>query len=66
MDGMNHIERNIITDISERIERLITDARTHIVRTVNITEVITKYEIGRIIVASEGNLINGFEARRKQ
>lgn len=47
---MEKISNNIIASIAERIERLITDARTHIVRTINITEVITKYEIGRIIV----------------
>lgn len=44
------MDNNIIIDVAERIERLITDARTHIARSVNITEVITKYEVGRIIV----------------
>lgn len=44
------MDDSIIVDIAERIERLIVDARTHVARAVNITEVITKYEIGRIIV----------------
>ena len=47
---MKNIDSRIITDISERIEQLITKARANVARTVNITEVITKYEIGRIIV----------------
>lgn len=44
------INSNVIANVAERIEQLITDARTHVAQTVNITEVITKYEIGRIIV----------------
>ena len=47
---MQSIDNSIIVDIAERIERLITDARAHIARSVNIAEVITKYEVGRIIV----------------
>ena len=47
---MQSIDNSIIVDVAERIERLITDARAHIARSVNIAEVITKYEIGRIIV----------------
>lgn len=47
---MQNMDNSIIIDIAERIERLITDARAHVARAVNITEVITKYEIGRIIV----------------
>ncbi len=47
---MQNIDNSIIIDIAERIERLITDARAHVARSVNIAEVITKYEIGRIIV----------------
>ncbi len=47
---MKNIDSRIITDIAERIEQLITNARANVARTVNITEVITKYEIGRIIV----------------
>lgn len=45
-----NIDSHIIVDVAERIERLIADARAHIGRTVDITEVITKYEIGHIIV----------------
>lgn len=44
------MDEKIVVDVAERIERLITDARAHVARSVNITEVITKYEIGRIIV----------------
>ena len=47
---MKNINNSIIVDIVERIERLISDARAHVARSVNITEVITKYEVGRIIV----------------
>ena len=47
---IQNIDSHIITDVAERIERLIADARAHIGRTVDITEVITKYEIGRTIV----------------
>lgn len=50
MNGMQNIDNSIVVDIAERIERLINDARTHVARSVNITEVITKYEIRRIIV----------------
>ncbi len=50
MNKIYNIDNHIITDVAERIERLIADARAHVARTVNITEVITKYEIGRIIV----------------
>ena len=44
------MDNSIIVDIAERIIRLIFDARVHVARSVNIAEVITKYEIGRIIV----------------
>lgn len=50
MSAGKNIDKNIINDIAERIERLITDARAHVARSINIAEVITKYEIGRIIV----------------
>lgn len=50
MNRMQNMDKSIIVDIAERIERLITGARTHVARSVNITEVITKYEIGRIII----------------
>ncbi len=46
MGPRKNIDTNIITDVAERIERLIADARVHIARSVNIAEVITKYEIG--------------------
>ena len=45
---MKNTNNSIIVDIAERIERLITDARAHLARSVNIAEVITKYEVGRI------------------
>ena len=50
MGAGKNINRNIINDVAGRIERLIADARAHVARTLNIAEVITKYEIGRIIV----------------
>ena len=50
MSAEKNIDKNIINDVAGRIERLIVDARAHIARSVNIAEVITKYEIGRIIV----------------
>ena len=50
MNAGKNIDKHIIANVAERIERLIADARTHVARSVNITEVITKYEIGRIIV----------------
>lgn len=50
MSKIQNIDQNIVANVAERIERLIADARAHVARAVNITEVITKYEIGRIIV----------------
>ena len=50
MSAGKNIDKNIINDGAGRIERLIADARAHIARSVNIAEVITKYEIGHIIV----------------
>lgn len=50
MNRIQNIDSNIIADVAERIERLITDARAYVVHSVNITEVVTKYEIGHIIV----------------
>ncbi len=47
---MQNIDQHIIVNVAERIERLIQEARQHINRTVDITEVITKYEIGHVIV----------------
>ena len=50
MSAGKNTDKDIIHDVAGRIERLITDARAHVARSVNIAEVITKYEIGRIIV----------------
>ena len=50
MSAGKNIDKNIIHDVAGRIERLIADARAHVARSVNIAEVITKYEVGRIIV----------------
>lgn len=50
-DKMLNINDSIVADIAERIERLITEARTNVAQTVNLTEVITKYEIGHVIVS---------------
>lgn len=41
------------TDLAERIERLIEEARKHTVATVNTAMVYTYYEIGRMIVEDE-------------
>ena len=49
MSDIQNIDQHIIIDIAERSEQLIKDARLHIRRTVDISEVITKYEIGHII-----------------
>ena len=50
---------SFVVDIAERIERLITDARKQVARQVDITEVITKYEVGHVIVSvvQEGQTI---------
>ena len=50
MSNIQNIDKRIIVDVAKRIERLIADAQAHVGRTINITEVVTKYEIGRIIV----------------
>ncbi len=50
MNKLQNIDNGIIVNITERIERIIMDARANVARSVNIAEVITKYEIGRIIV----------------
>ena len=50
METNKNIDNHLIRNVAERIERLIADARTHVARTVNVAEVITKFEIGRIIV----------------
>jgi Uncharacterized conserved protein len=59
MSKTRNIDGHIIVDVAERIERLITNARANVARAINITEVITKYEIGHIIV----NVIQGGEER---
>ena len=51
MNKMQSIDNNIIANVATRIERLITDARANVARAVNLTEVITKYEIGHVIVS---------------
>lgn len=50
MNKIQNIDNNIVADVAARIERLITDARANVARSVNLAEVITKYEIGHIIV----------------
>ena len=50
MGKLQGIDGNTVADVAARIEGLITDARLNVARAVNITEVITKYEIGRTIV----------------
>ena len=50
MNKIQNIDDNIVADIAARIERLIIDARANVARSVNLAEVITKYEIGHVIV----------------
>ena len=50
MNKIQNIDNNIVADVAARIERLITDARANVARSVNLAEVITKYEIGHIII----------------
>ena len=50
MSNIQNVDKRIIADVAERIEHLINNARANVARSINITEVITKYEIGRIIV----------------
>lgn len=49
MSDIKNIDSRIIINVAKRIERLITDARTNVARVVNLSEVITKYEVGRVI-----------------
>ena len=51
MNKLQNIDEHIITDVATRIEKLITDARANVARAVNLTEVVTKYEIGHVIVS---------------
>lgn len=39
-----------VSDLAARIEQLIEDARNKVCRTVNVAEIMTKYEIGRVII----------------
>jgi len=50
MKNMQNIESRVIADVANRIERLISEARAYVARAVNVTEVITKYEVGHVIV----------------
>ena len=50
MSNIQNVDKRIVADVAERIEHLINNARANVARSINITEVITKYEIGRIIV----------------
>lgn len=50
MNKIQNIDNIIVADVAARIERLITDARANVARSVNLAEVITKYEIGHIII----------------
>lgn len=50
MNKRQNIDNNIVADIAARIERLIIDARANVARSINLAEVITKYEIGHVIV----------------
>lgn len=49
MSNIKNIDSRVIINVAKRIERLITDARTNVARVVNLSEVITKYEVGRVI-----------------
>lgn len=51
MDNFRNADSSLVTDIAARIEQLVMYARANVASTVNISEVITKYEIGRIIVS---------------
>ena len=51
MNKLQNIDEHIITDVATRIEKLITDARANVARAVNLTEFVTKYEIGHVIVS---------------
>ena len=44
------VDKNIIDNIASRIDTLIQEARNHVSRAVNVTEVMTKFEIGRILI----------------
>lgn len=50
MSNVQNMDKRIVANVAERIVHLINNARANVVRSINITEVITKYEIGRIII----------------
>ena len=50
MSIIQNIDSHIILDVAECIERLIADARAHIGRTVNITEVVTNMRLGVLLL----------------
>ena len=43
MNNTQNIDKCIVIDVAERIERLINYAQTNIAWSINITEVFTKY-----------------------
>ena len=43
MNKIQNIDDNIVANVAAHIERLITDARANVARSVNLAEVITKY-----------------------
>lgn len=51
MKKIQNIDNSIVADVAARIEKLVTDARTNVARAINLTEVVTKYEIGHAIVS---------------
>ena len=50
MSNVQNMDKRVVANVAERIVHLINNARANVVRSINITEVITKYEIGRIII----------------
>ena len=44
------VEKNMIDQIASRIETLIQEAKSYVSRTVNVTEIMTKFEIGRVLI----------------
>ena len=64
MSNIQNIDQHIIINVAERIERLIKDARQHINRIVDITEVITKYEIGHVIIRGSARRRRSCEIRQ--
>lgn len=50
MSNIQNIDKRVVADSAERIEHLINNARENVSRSINITEVVTKYKIGRIVI----------------